>query len=127
MAAPFRDGMVAGTRAGGVEGDKGVGGPMNRIHDAHVLVASLLLPVGLAADAAPPGGPSAARVSLSVSAIVVRPQPPAEVTVQGGVILIRNVAGVEVTVEGGTMRAAEGVTIRVDPSRSGVMRITLTY
>jgi hypothetical protein len=119
--------MVAGAPVGGVEGDIGVGGPMNRIHDAHVLIASLLVPIGLAADAAPPSVPSAARGSLSVSAIVVRPQPPAEVAVQGGVVLIRNVGGVGVAVEGGAVRGADGATIRIDPSRSGVTRITLTY
>ena len=99
---------------------------MKRRHDAPMLVAALLMPAGLAADAATRPDASV-RAALPVSATVVRAPAPVEIARQGGAILIRNPDGIGVSIEGGIARPAPGAVLRVEPARGGVTRITLTY
>lgn len=100
---------------------------MKHPHDAPVLLIGLILPVSLAADAATPGITRARTAALSVGATVVRPSASPSIAIKGDEILVSNPGGVGVSVEGGRARPAGVATVRIEPERGNVTRITLTY
>ncbi len=99
---------------------------MNRKHETPMLLFGLILPIGLAADAAPPARQTRSA-AFSVGATVVRPPAAPVIAVRGGAVLVANPGEAAISVEGGTLQRRPDGTLRVQPSAGAVARMTITY
>ena len=105
---------------------RSIAGAVDRKHETPMLLFGLILPIGLAADAAPTTGQARTAV-LSVGATVIRPPAPPLIAVRGGSVLVTDPGGVAISVEGGALRRQPDGTLRVEPAPGAPTRITITY